>query len=51
VKERRQKLPERPRVNGANPATINIKPENAKKHIRRSGKKRRRKSAQAISPR
>jgi len=51
MKERRQKLPEQPRDNGAKPATPNIKPENAKKHIRRSGKNRRRKSAQAISPR
>jgi hypothetical protein len=44
VKERRQKLPEKPRGNGSNPATISIKPENAKKHIRKSGKRRRRKN-------
>jgi len=44
VKERRQRALELQRVNGAKPVIPERKPEKAKKHVRRSGKKRRRKN-------
>ena len=51
VKERRHTLPEIPKGNGTKPVIPEVKPEKAKKHIRRSGKqKRRRKNAQTILP-
>jgi hypothetical protein len=45
VKERKYKVPELKKINGAKPVIPERKPEKAKKHIRRSGKRRRKRRA------
>jgi len=50
VKERIHKKSEIPSGNGSKPVIPDMKPENAKKHIRRSGKRRRRKLSSNIGP-